>query len=213
MGLFPDPSLDYEEGLVAVGGPLDVPVLVEAYSKGIFPWPQEGYPMLWFCPAKRGILNFQDFKVPQSLKKKLKSYQHIHFTKNRAFRKVIWACSQQARKGQRGTWISQEMIEAYTRLHIAGYAHSWEVWEGTELVGGGYGVFVDGVFSGESLFHKKTNMSKLALIQMVQDLEKLGLDWMDTQMVTPLLAQFGAVEIPKSEYLRLLHRSKRPAEL
>lgn len=213
MGLFPDPSLDYEEGLVAVGGHLDVPVLVEAYSKGIFPWPQEGYPMLWFCPEQRGILKFEDFKVPTSLQKKMKTYGHLQFTQNRVFRKVIEACSAQARKGQQGTWISKDMIEAYCRLHIAGFAHSWEVWEKDELVGGGYGVFVDGIFSGESLFHKKTNMSKLALIQMVKDLKKLGLEWMDTQMVTPLIAQFGAHEIAKKDYLKLLHASKRPRNL
>jgi leucyl/phenylalanyl-tRNA--protein transferase len=204
MGVFPDPSLDYEEGLVGVGGSLDVPVLIEAYSKGIFPWPQEGYPMLWFCPENRGVLPFEKFKIPLSLKKKLKNYQHIQYTKNQDFQAVIRACAEQKRKNQQGTWISESIIKAYIEFHQAGYAHSWEVWEEEELVGGGYGVLCQGVFSGESLFHRKTDMSKLALIQMVEDLKRQGLKWMDTQMVTPLLKSSGAEEIPKKKYLKLL---------
>jgi leucyl/phenylalanyl-tRNA---protein transferase len=204
MGIFPDPKLDYEEGLIGVGGTLDVPVLIEAYSKGIFPWPQEGYPMLWFCPEKRGVLKFDNFKVPTSLKKKLKTYQNITYTKNKSFKEVIHACAEQKRLNQQGTWISDQIIKAYIKFHKEGYAHSWEVWDDHELVGGGYGVFCQGVFSGESLFHKKTNMSKLALIKMVEDLKADGLKWMDTQMVTPLLKSFGAEEIPKKQYLKLL---------
>lgn len=204
MGVFPDPSLDFEEGLVAVGGDLEVTTLFEAYSKGIFPWPQEGYPMLWFCPDKRGILKFDHFKIPTSLKKKLKTYPNIRYSKNENFAEVIKACAEQKRVNQQGTWISHKIIKAYISFHKAGHAHSWEVWDGAELVGGGYGVFCNGVFSGESLFHKKTNMSKLALIQMVEDLKKQGLKWMDTQMVTPLLKAFGAEEIPKKHYLKIL---------
>lgn len=206
MGVFPDPKLDYEEGLVGIGGDLQVSTLVEAYSKGIFPWPQEGYPMLWFCPNSRGILHFADFKIPRSLKKKLSEYQTLTFTRNKNFAEVIRACADQKRLNQQGTWINEKMIAAYIEFHKAGYAQSWEVWQGNELVGGGYGVFCKGVFSGESLFHKKTNMSKLVLIQMVQDLQKQGLKWMDTQMVTPLLKAFGATEIPKAQYLKLLKK-------
>lgn len=209
MEIFPDPSLDYEEGLIGIGGTLEVPVLVEAYSKGIFPWPQEGYPMLWFCPENRGILKFDNFHIPGSLRKKLKNYQSIRYTRNTCFSEVIKACSEQKRANQQGTWISDEMVKAYTKFHEAGYAHSWEVWDKDELVGGGYGVLCEGVFSGESLFHKKTNMSKLALIQMVEDLGEQGLKWMDTQMVTPLLKAFGAEEIPKKLYLQLLKTTHR----
>ena len=204
MGVFPDPSLDYEEGLVGVGGDLEVSTLLEAYSKGIFPWPQEGYPMLWFCPEKRGILKFDHFKIPKSLKKKIKNYQNIRYTKNKNFIAVIKACAEQKRVNQQGTWINDKIIKAYIKFHQAGYAHSWEVWENADLVGGGYGVFCKGVFSGESLFHRKTDMSKLALIQMVEDLKSEGLKWMDTQMVTPLLKSFGAEEIPKQQYLKIL---------
>lgn len=213
MGIFPDPSLDYEEGLVGVGGNLNVSVLLEAYSKGIFPWPQEGYPMLWFCPEKRGIVQFEQFKIPSSLKKKIKTYQSIKYTKNKCFADVIKACATQKRNNQQGTWINESMIKAYIKFHQAGYAHSWEVWDWhggkEELVGGGYGVLCQGVFSGESLFHKKTDMSKLALIQMVDDLKKQGLQWMDTQMVTPLLKSFGAHEISKKQYLKLLNTTQK----
>jgi leucyl/phenylalanyl-tRNA---protein transferase len=213
MALFPDPSLEYEEGLVGVGGQLDISVLLEAYSKGIFPWPQEGYPMLWFCPEERGILHFNKFKIPTSLKKKMKGYSHLQFTKNKNFEGVIKACAEQKRLNQAGTWISDEIVKAYIEFHQAGYAHSWEVWDAGELVGGGYGVFCLGVFAGESLFHKKTNMSKLALIHMVEDLKNQGLTWMDTQMVTPLLEAFGAEQVRKKEYLELLARTQKKYKL
>lgn len=209
MGIFPDPALDYEEGLVGVGGNLELSTLIEAYSKGIFPWPTEGYPMLWFCPNKRGILKFDQFKIPTSLKKKLKSYKNIKYTQNKSFSKVIQACAEQKRTQQSGTWISDDIKEAYIKFHEAGFAHSWEVWENEDLVGGGYGVFCKGVFAGESLFHRKTNMSKLALIRMVEDLKSMGLTWMDTQMVTPLLSSFGAEEISKKKYLKLLSEAQK----
>lgn len=207
--IFPDPSLQYEQGLVAVGGPLTLEVLKEAYEKGIFPWPQVGYPMLWFCPDKRGVLYFNEFKIPSSLKKKLKHYSSIKVTRNQAFAEVIHACAIQKRKDQKGSWITDEIIEAYTELFENGHAHSWEVWRDRELVGGGYGVLFKGVFSGESLFHRETDMSKLALIQMVESLKAEGHTWMDTQMVTPLLALFGARELDKLEYLKLLKERQK----
>ncbi len=206
---FPDPSPPYEQGVVAVGGELTFPILREAYEKGIFPWPQEGFPMLWFCPDKRGILYLDKFKIPRSLAKKLKTYSSRVVTRNRAFERVIRDCATQARRGQTGSWISEEIIEAYTKLHQRGHAHSWEVWRDGILVGGGYGVKFKGVFSGESLFHHETDMSKLALIKMVEDLKAEGHLWIDTQMVTPLLANFGAEEISKDEYLKLLRKRQR----
>src|SRR6185369_3955895 len=104
------------------------------YTKGIFPWPQEGYPMLWFCPEKRGVLKFDHFRIPTSLKKKLKFYQNIRYTKDQNFAEVIQACAEQKRMSQQGTWISDKIIKAYIQFHKAGYAHSWEVWEDDELV-------------------------------------------------------------------------------
>lgn len=209
LELFPDPSRHYAEGLIAIGGDLSLEVLSEAYDKGIFPWPQEGYPMLWFCPEKRGVLSFEKFKIPHSLKKKLKHYSSRRMTRNQAFARVIEACAVQKRKGQAGSWISNEIMDAYIMLFENGHAHSWEVWDGEELVGGGYGVLFKGVFSGESLFHTQTDMSKLALIQMVKDLKEQGHTWMDTQMVTPLLALFGAEEIPKLRYLEMLRKRQK----
>lgn len=208
---FPDPSLDYDQGLVAVGGDLSVDTLVEAYSLGIFPWPQEGYPMLWFCPNQRGVLDFSQFHLPSRFQRSLKKYTSITVTSNQNFEAVIRACAEQKRKGQPGTWIHSEMIDAYIQLFKAGFARSWEVWEKDELVGGGYGVMVRGVFSGESLFHYKTDMSKIALKSMVEDLTLEGLKWMDTQMVTPLLASFGAVEISKKNYLKRLKADQKPS--
>lgn len=209
MELFPDPSLRYEQGLIAVGGDLSLAVLKEAYEKGIFPWPQEGYPMLWFCPDKRGILEFKKFKIPRSLSKKIKRYTSQKVTRNKAFDRVIRACASQPRKGQQGSWITENIVQAYVDLHEQGHAHSWEVWNQDVLVGGGYGVLFKGVFSGESLFHFETDMSKLALIQMVEDLKSEGHSWIDTQMVTPLLAQFGAEEISKNEYLPMLKKRQK----
>lgn len=209
---FPDPNLDFEQGLVAVGGELSPELLLEAYGKGIFPWPQEGYPMLWFCPDKRGVLNFADFKIPQRLQGSMKNYAKIKITRNENFEFVIQSCAKQKRANQSGTWINDEMMEAYTELSRMDIAQSWEVWDEGEIVGGGYGVFVRGIFSGESLFHHKTDMSKLALIRMVEDLKLLGCEWMDTQMVTPLLASFGAIEIPKLDYLKRLKADQKPSQ-
>jgi leucyl/phenylalanyl-tRNA--protein transferase len=202
--VFPDPSLSYEQGLVAVGGELGVDLLVQAYSKGIFPWPQQGYPLLWFCPDNRGVLFFKDFHLPQRFKKDLRKFSQIKVTRNKAFEKVIEECSLVNRKSQAGTWITEEMKSAYIEMFHQGFARSWEVWDEGTLVGGGYGVLVKGVFSGESLFHHKSNMSKLALMAMVEDLTFEGHEWMDTQMVTPLSASFGAREISKADYLNLL---------
>lgn len=209
---FPDPSLEFEQGLVAVGGELNSEILLEAYSLGIFPWPQEGYPMLWFCPDKRGVLNFTDFKIPTRLKRSMKNYSNIRITRNENFAYVIRACAQQKRVGQAGTWINEEIIEAYIELSKLQVAQSWEVWSKDEIVGGGYGVLLRGIFSGESLFHHKSDMSKLALIKMVEDLQNMGLQWMDTQMVTPLLASFGAIEISKLDYLQRLKADQKPSQ-
>lgn len=207
---FPDPSQNFDQGLIAVGGDLSVATLVEAYSLGIFPWPQEGYPMLWFCPDQRGVLDFSNYCMPQRFQRSLKKISGIEVTSNENFPAVIRACAEQKRKGQTGTWIHPEIIDAYIQLFKAGYARSWEVWENNKLVGGGYGVMVRGIFSGESLFHHKTDMSKIALKRMVEDLTLEGLSWMDTQMVTPLLASFGAVEISKHEYLKRLKANQKP---
>jgi len=201
-------EFDLTEGLVAVGGRLDLGTLFQAYYHGIFPWPQEGLPLLWFSPDPRGVLFFEDFHLSDRLqkewKKKSKEYE---FTFNKAFERVVTECQNQVRPGQEGTWILPELKKAYIEFHRAGFAHSVECWRGDQLVGGLYGVLVQGVFSGESMFHKESNTSKWCLMQTVNRLRELGLSWMDTQMVTPVVASLGGKEIPRDEYMKLLRKA------
>lgn len=206
---FPDPRQAMAEGLVAIGGRLDVGTLYHAYSRGIFPWPQPGLPMLWFSPEKRGILMFDELHVPRRWKTILKDNAGLRFTCNAAFRDVVEACREQPRPGQDGTWILPEMIDAYVNLAAAGFARSFEVWRGDRLVGGLYGVIVEGAFSGESMFHHEDDASKRALLFAVDSLRAEGYRWMDTQMVTPVVEAFGGKLIPRDEYLRLLRETQK----
>ncbi len=195
------------EGLVAVGGSLEIETLQEAYRNGIFPWPQEGLPLLWFSPDPRGILDFQDFHVSRSLRKWERQNPHWQYTLNQSFPKVIEGCREQVREGQLGTWILPEMVEAYRKLFDVGQILSQEVWEDGELIGGIYGVLtlsVDGkfFFSGESMFHKKTNASKMAFLKMVEYLQAQGHTWMDMQMLTDVTKSFGGKYISREEFLQ-----------
>lgn len=206
--LFPHPSQANKEGVLAIGGDLSIETLFEAYSHGIFPWPHEGYPLLWFCPWERGILEFQNLHIPRSLKK-YASKQNWHYTWDRDFASVIRECSQTLRPGQSGTWINNEMITSYENFYKAGYAHSLEVWEEESLIGGIYGVLVKNVFSAESMFYKKSNASKWALWQLVNHLQSLGLKWIDVQMVTPITESFGAHLISQNDFLLKLQQSQK----
>lgn len=200
---FPNPRLTSPEGLLAVGGNLEVETLLAAYSKGIFPWPQEGYPMLWFCPDPRGVLDFEDFRIPDSFRKFVKKQEgKWQITINQAFSDVIRECRSQKRPGQSGTWISQEIQNAYVQFFKEGYVLSLEVWEDDTLVGGIYGVLLKGLFSGESMFFKKDNASKFALYKVVEYLKKQGHTWMDIQMVTPVTEAFGGKYISREEFLK-----------
>ncbi len=205
---FPDPTSTDEKGLLAWGGNLEVETLLTAYSQGIFPWPCEDSPILWFCPPQRAILDFKDFKIPDRLQRELKK-QNFTFRINTDFKAVIHACAiAKNRKGQNGTWITNEMIEAYIAFYKAGFAMSFETWnEKDELVGGLYGVKLGPMFAGESMFYKEPNASKFTLIKTVHTLEAQGLDWMDIQVLTPLLKSFGAKEIARSEFLKRLKKS------
>lgn len=200
---FPDPTLTSEDGLLCVGGDLEVETLFEAYSRGIFPWPQEGFPLLWFCPPQRGVLEFKDFHVSKSLQKQIKKKDY-EFKMNNDFDQVIEACASQPRVGQEGTWILGEMVEAYKKFHRAGFCHSFEIWQRGVLVGGLYGVEVNGVFSGESMFFRKDNMSKIALVETVKYLLSRGCEWIDVQMVTPQIQRFGGKYIDREEFLKRL---------
>lgn len=209
--LFPNPRKSTPEGLVAVGGNLEIETLREAYRKGIFPWPQPEMPLLWFSPDPRGILDFVDFHIPKSLAKFARKQTHWQFTFNRAFTQVIEACRTQARKGpdgqmQAGTWILPEMALAYERLFQEGQILTCECWEGDELIGGIYGVLTMTaagflLFSGESMFHHKSNASKMVLWKLVEHLQSQGHKWMDIQMVTEVTGMFGGKYIPREEFL------------
>lgn len=215
---FPDPWILPEEsdGLIYIGGNLSTENLVQAYSMGIFPWPlEEIYPLFWFCPQPRGVLDFVDLHIPRSVKKWQKKHSY-HFTFNKAFTQVMEECSRQPRPGQEGTWIIPSMLPAYKKFHEDGYAHSIECWKGDRLVGGLYGVYVKGVFSGESMFHLEPNCSKLCLIEMVQKLKSLGLQWMDIQMLTPVTEQLGGHYISRRDFLVRLkeeHKKNPPMKL
>lgn len=201
---FPDPRVPAPEGIVAVGGRLDVGTLYRAYDLGIFPWPHADYPMLWFCPEERGILEFREFHVPKSLRKFLRQNPDISFSINTHFDEILKLCALQARPGQEGTWITSEIMQAYKDFYYAGYIVCLAVLERGELIGGIYGVLVNGVFSGESMFYKKENASKLALWKMVEYLQHLGHSWIDVQMVTPVVGAMGGKLVSREDYLTLL---------
>ena len=206
MIVFPDPRSADEDGLLCVGGDLRVDTLVTAYAQGIFPWPQEGLPLLWFSPPRRGVLDFESVHWPRRFIQEMKK-SPFRITFNRAFRAVIEECAKTPRSHESGTWILPPMIGAYERFHRAGYAHSVECWKGEELVGGLYGVYVKGVFSGESMFHKASGASKLCLHALVDTLSRQGLKWIDIQMVTPVLESFGGTYISRDDYLDRLEKA------
>jgi leucyl/phenylalanyl-tRNA--protein transferase len=198
---------------VAAGGDLEPDTILAAYRQGIFPWPHPGLPLVWFCPEERGILDFALLHVPRRLERE-RRHSPFHFTLDKAFRAVIDACSMVPRPGQDSTWITPAMKAAYTRLHKLGIAHSVEAWSGDQLVGGLYGVEVDGAFAGESMFHYASNASKMALLHLVDHLRGRGLDWMDIQVMTPHMDALGAVEIPRDAFLeRLAHTRARGLKL
>ena len=201
---FPDPSQAEEEGFLALGGDLSPSTLVEAYSRGVFPWPMESSgPVPWFSPDPRGVLFFSDFHIPKSFTKALRR-SDWQVTYDRAFDQVVAECAVQARPGQEGTWIYSFMQEAYRDLFAQGYAHSVECWQGEQLVGGLYGVLTDRYFSAESMFYKESGASKFCLVKTVELLKELGHSWMDIQMVTPVTEAFGGSYIPRSDFLNLL---------
>lgn len=197
---FPDPSQADSDGLVALGGDLSVERLRLAYRSGIFPWTVN--PISWWSPDPRGVFELDQLHVPRSLAKIIRK-QPLEITHDRAFRQVMQACAAPA-PGRTGIWITPEFIGAYTRLHEQGDAHSVECWRGDELVGGIYGVSLGGFFAGESMFHRATNASKVALYHLVGRLRERGFALFDIQMVTPATRQLGAVEISRDEYLRRL---------
>jgi len=198
--LFPNPALAEDDGLLAIGGDLSTERLILAYQNGIFPWYSEDEPILWFSPHERFVLYPDELKLSKSMQRVLKSGR-FSITINKAFEAVIAACSQAPRPGQNGTWITADMQAAYITLNKKGYAHSVEVWDNGELVGGLYGVQVNSVFCGESMFSKESNTSKAALIYLCKS-GKYNL--IDCQVYTPHLESMGARMISRTEYGKLL---------
>lgn len=195
------------DDIVAVGTDLQPARLLAAYRNGIFPWPVEGLPLLWFCPRERAILIFEELHVGRSLAR-ARRRSTLRFSIDAAFVDVIRACAETPRPDQDATWISADIIAAYTRLHRLGFAHSVEVWRGDTLVGGIYGVDANGAFAAESMFHRESNASKLALLHLVDHLRARGLDWMDVQVMTPHLERLGARAIARDAFLGLLARTQ-----
>jgi len=205
--IFPDPHEKSIDGIVAMGDELSVDVLLEAYTFGIFPWPHTDLPCLWFCPDERGVLDFAEFHLSHSFKKFLR-HNPFEVTFDQDFARVIQACAGTPRPGQSGTWITSPLIEAYCEFHDKGHAHSVEVWHGGDLVGGLYGVYVAGSFSGESMFYRESNASKLALYSLVEKLRVQGIKWLDIQMVTDQTKKFGGKYISKTEFLQRLDSAR-----
>ena len=201
--VFPFPDFAEENGLLAVGGDLSKSRLLLAYSMGIFPWYSDDSPILWWSPDPRLVLLPEELKISRSLRQTMKK-GIFEVTLDRDFEAVIRNCAVVDRVSDGGTWITDEMIDAYIRLHSAGYAHSIESWFEGELAGGLYGVALGSAFFGESMFTRKSNASKVAFVTLVQQLLQWKFTIIDCQVTTEHLLSFGAKEIPRSEFLGIL---------
>jgi leucyl/phenylalanyl-tRNA--protein transferase len=208
LDIFPHPSTADDEGLVASGGNLSVEMLIMAYCLGMFPWYNEGDPILWWSPDPRMIFSPGKIKISKNLRKTLDSEAYtISFDTD--FDNVILNCAKIKRPGQRGTWITKDMIQAYKELNRAGYAHSVEVWSENKLVGGLYGLSIGSAFFGESMFHTKTDASKVAFYYLSEFLLIQGFDFIDGQVPNPHLTSLGAYKIARKEFLAILSKAIR----
>lgn len=201
---FPPVELASRDGLLAVGGDLSVERLIEAYKNGIFPWYNEGQPILWWSPDPRAVLFPAELRVSRSLRKTARSGK-FRVTLDRCFADVMRACAGPRRQQpDGGTWITPAMLAAYCELAERGYAHSVETWEGDRLVGGLYGVALGSAFFGESMFSRVSDASKVALLYAVRQLERWGYTIIDCQLPSPHLQRLGSRSIPRARYLALL---------
>ena len=199
----PNKALTEPDGLLAVGGDLSAERIINAYLNGIFPWYVPGEPILWWSPNPRAVLFPEKFHRSKSLRKLINKKQ-FHCTIDHAFEQVIAACAHTPRKEQDGTWITDEMQNAYIHLHHLGLAHSAECWLGDELVGGLYGIGLGKIFFGESMFARKSNASKVAFAHLLDFLNESDYSLIDCQVTTDHLLSLGAEEIPRNEFLNLV---------
>lgn len=203
--IFPDPCYAEDSGLLAIGGDLSPIRLIAAYSKGIFPWYTKGEPILWWFTSPRLVLFPEKLKISKRLARYYRK-PLFKITMDVAFDQVIDNCAKIPRKDQNGTWITDEMKKAYVQLHQLGYAHSVECWEENELAGGLYGVALDKVFFGESMFSKNSNGSKIAMVALVRYLQKKDFQLIDCQMTTDHLIRMGAEEISGKSFSAILEK-------
>jgi len=202
--IFPPADLAEPEGLLALGGDLETDRLLAAYRQGIFPWYEQGGPILWWSPDPRLILVPAELRVSQRLRRTIRQGR-FETRYDTAFAQVIKACAEVTREHEEGTWITPEMQQAYIRLHELGHAHCMESWRDGELVGGIYGVRVGRCFCGESMFHRRADASKVALVALVQRLAVEGVGLIDCQVASEHLVRLGAREISRSSFLRFLN--------
>lgn len=208
--VFPPAESGGDGGVIGFSRDLTPGMLADAYRHGIFPWPCEESYVIWASPPMRGVLPLNRLHIPDSLRRCMKKQypERFELRVNTAFDPVIRACAAAPRRGQDGTWITGKIISAYCEFHRLGFAHSFETFDRAtgELAGGLYGVSIGGIFCGESMFHRVAGASKFAFLGLAGVLRAHGVELIDTQMVTPLTASFGAAEIPRPEYLALLER-------
>lgn len=200
--MFPPVDFADDDGLLCWGGDLSIPTLVEAYHNGIFPWPHEGYPLLWFAPPMRGVLFCDELKISKRDRRALRA-ANFEIVIDRDFSSVIRACGA-TREYSEGTWINEPIICAYEELHRQGIAHSVETYRDEKLVGGLYGVSFGKYFCGESMFHREDNASKAALIFLAEFLKSNGATWFDCQLQNPFFNKLGAREIPRAQFTEML---------
>jgi len=203
---FPPVWLARSDGLLCIGGDLSPDRLLLAYKNGIFPWFSEDDPILWWSPDPRLVLFPKEINISKSLKKKLKK-NLFDVTINHSFEETITACAQKRRGRDEGTWLVDDMIQAYIELHNTGYAHSVETWQDGRLVGGLYGICLGGSFFGESMFSSVSDASKVALVALTQHLKNFDFDLIDCQVTTDHLINMGAVEIPRNQFIQKITKS------
>lgn len=209
---FPPAWLARSDGLLCVGGDLSTKRLVLAYKNGIFPWFSENEPILWWSPDPRLVLYPEQIKVSKSLKKKIRQNK-VTIRINHAFKQTITACAKPRKNKNEGTWLVEEMIDAYIDLHELGYAHSIETWRENKLVGGLYGISMGGSFFGESMFSRESDASKIALVALSTHLRRHHFDIIDCQVSTDHLMNMGAVEISRNAFLDTIQKSVKREEL